>query len=67
MKMGYPTKDEEIEVLTRTQKQAPIEGLDSVISLDELVELQDQVKKRFMLITQSKTLYCRAFSLYKNP
>ncbi|GIN42300.1 MoxR family ATPase [Heyndrickxia oleronia] len=48
MKMGYPTKDEEIEVLTRTQKQAPIEGLDSVISLDELVELQDQVKEVYV-------------------
>ncbi|GIN88480.1 magnesium chelatase [Heyndrickxia sporothermodurans] len=48
MKMGYPSKNEEIEVLNRTQRQAPIEELEAVITLSELVELQDQVKEVYV-------------------
>lgn len=42
--MGYPTPKEEMEVLNRAQSAAPIEELTSVISLNELLELQEQVK-----------------------
>ncbi|MDZ5474409.1 MoxR family ATPase [Bacillus sp. 31A1R] len=45
MKMGYPDIDEEMEVLNRAQRVAPIEDLESVISLHELRELQLQVKE----------------------
>ncbi|MBT2569722.1 MoxR family ATPase [Planococcus sp. ISL-110] len=44
IKMGYPTPKEEMEVLNRAQSAAPIEELTSVISLNELLELQKQVK-----------------------
>ncbi|HLU21810.1 AAA family ATPase [Lederbergia graminis] len=44
MKMGYPSLAEEMEVLTRSQKVAPIDELEPVISLDELIELQNRVK-----------------------
>ncbi|GAB6259379.1 AAA family ATPase [Peribacillus sp. NPDC055009] len=44
MKMGYPGVEEEIEVLHRAQYTAPLEELKSVITLDELIELQDEVK-----------------------
>ncbi|MCT4480578.1 AAA family ATPase [Peribacillus sp. NPDC101481] len=44
MKMGYPGVEEEIEVLHRAQYTAPLEELESVITLDELIELQDEVK-----------------------
>lgn len=48
MKMGYPSRNEEVEVLNRTQKQAPIEDLEAVISLSELVEFQDEVREVFV-------------------
>ncbi|WP_409304003.1 AAA family ATPase [Peribacillus sp. SCS-155] len=44
IKMGYPELAEEIEVLTRAQKVPPIEELDPVITLQELRELQQEVK-----------------------
>lgn len=44
MKMGYPEVAEEIEVLHRAQYNAPIEELQSVITLEELIELQQEAK-----------------------
>ncbi|WP_425412240.1 AAA family ATPase [Neobacillus massiliamazoniensis] len=44
MKMGYPDIDEEIEVLNRAQKVPPIEELDPVIDLEELLILQKEIK-----------------------
>ncbi|MBS4220611.1 MoxR family ATPase [Bacillus sp. FJAT-49711] len=48
MKMGYPTAQEEVEVLTRSQKVPPIEELKPVISLEELRDLQQQVKETYV-------------------
>ncbi|WP_338471573.1 MoxR family ATPase [Niallia sp. XMNu-256] len=45
MKMGYPALDEEVEVLNRVERVAPIEEIQPVISLEELRNLQRQVKK----------------------
>ncbi len=45
MKMGYPDLEEEIEVLNRVEKIAPIEVIQPVISLEELRNLQKQVKQ----------------------
>ena len=42
--MGYFTHNEEIEVLKRAEKSAPIEVLSSVISLEDLIRLQKEVK-----------------------
>lgn len=44
IKMGYPTKDEEIEVLRRAEKTLPIEQINAVLTVVQLVELQRQVK-----------------------
>ncbi|MGB6408802.1 MAG: MoxR family ATPase [Planococcus donghaensis] len=44
IKMGYPSSREEMEVLNRAQVAAPIEELTSVISLEELLDLQAQVR-----------------------
>lgn len=43
LKMGYPTKMEEIEVLDRAEKAVPIDTLETVVSLEELIELQKAV------------------------
>ncbi|PJN90443.1 AAA family ATPase [Bacillus sp. mrc49] len=44
MKMGYPSAAEEIEVLQRAQYMAPLEELESVITLEELKALQAEAK-----------------------
>ncbi|MGW6383709.1 AAA family ATPase [Peribacillus butanolivorans] len=44
MKMGYPGVDEEIEVLHRAQYATPLEELESVITLEELIALQEEAK-----------------------
>lgn len=44
VKMGYPTLEEEIEVLRRAENSEPIIHLSSVITLDELRQLQEEVK-----------------------
>ncbi|MBS4175863.1 MoxR family ATPase [Bacillus sp. FJAT-49736] len=48
MKMGYPEVSEEIEILDRAEKQAPIDSLEAVISLHELRELQNEVKQVYV-------------------
>jgi MoxR-like ATPase len=44
LRMGYPTHAEEIEVLKRAEKSAPIEVLSSVMSVEDLILLQKEVK-----------------------
>ncbi|CDQ41693.1 AAA family ATPase [Virgibacillus salexigens] len=44
LKMGYPTFAEELEMLERTSGDHPIETIDAVISKDELIVIQEEVK-----------------------
>lgn len=44
LKMGYPDILDEIEVLRRAEATKPIETLTSVVTLEELIHLQQQVK-----------------------
>jgi MoxR-like ATPase len=55
MRMGYPELDEEMEVLRRAQKGAPIEILEPVVSLAELRQLMEEVKNVF--VDESITRY----------
>lgn len=48
MKMGYPTAEEELEVLSRAGERISVEDLEPVITIDELYELQNEVKKVFV-------------------
>jgi MoxR-like ATPase len=48
MQMGYPTMEEEMEVLNRAQRVAPIEELEPVISLQELKQLQLEIKNVYV-------------------
>lgn len=45
IKMGYPTKEEEIEVLRRAEKTVPIDQIDAVLTIEQLIELKRQVKE----------------------
>jgi len=45
IKMGYPTKEEEIEVLNRAERSVPIDDLFPVLTIDELNDLREQVKQ----------------------
>lgn len=45
MKMGYPTKMDEVEVLRRAEGESPFTSLQAVITVEELIEIQNQVKE----------------------
>lgn len=45
LKMGYPTPEEEFEVLNRTEKTKPISHLQAVITIGELLHLQQNVRE----------------------
>ena len=45
LKMGYPERLAEVEMLQRAEKAVPIEQLESVITLEELRELQESVSE----------------------
>ncbi|MFD1038906.1 AAA family ATPase [Virgibacillus byunsanensis] len=44
LKMGYPTYEQELEILERTSKDHPIEQITSVINKEELISIQEAVK-----------------------
>lgn len=44
LRMGYPTKVEELEVLSLAERERPIHKIKSVISKEELVELQNEMQ-----------------------
>jgi MoxR-like ATPase len=45
VKMGYPTAEEELEVLRRVEKEPPIEQLQAILTLEQLTALQKEVKE----------------------
>lgn len=48
IRLGYATKQEEIEVLDRQQFQHPIDALAQVVSVEELLEAQQAVKEIYL-------------------
>ena len=45
IRMGYPTKEEEIEVLRRAENSVPIDEISTVLTIEQLIELKRQVKE----------------------
>ncbi|SIT92798.1 AAA family ATPase [Edaphobacillus lindanitolerans] len=45
IRMGYPTREEELDVLRRSEGQAPIERIEPVLSLEELVEVRSKAEE----------------------
>ncbi|OZU87660.1 AAA family ATPase [Virgibacillus indicus] len=48
LKMGYPSFADELEMLERTSKNHPIETIDAVMSKDELLAIQEEVKEVYV-------------------
>ena len=48
IKLGYPHAEEEIRMLERQQYQHPIETLEQVVSVQELTDVQEEVKKVYV-------------------
>jgi MoxR-like ATPase len=44
IRLGYPLKHQEIDILDRQSRHHPIEDLEQVVSVEELVEAQEAVK-----------------------
>lgn len=43
--MGYPTAEEEISILDRNEYENPINNISAVLSVEDIVSLQEQVKQ----------------------
>jgi len=48
VRLGYPNATDEIEILVRQQLRHPIETLQSVINMDELMEAMEEIKKVYV-------------------
>ncbi|WP_156291035.1 AAA family ATPase [Oceanobacillus salinisoli] len=48
LKMGYPTFMEELEILERTSTNHPIEEIEAVMTRDELVAIQQEVREVYI-------------------
>jgi len=48
LELGYPLLNDEINILDRQQYQHPIQTLDQVISTEELIEAQEEIKKVYV-------------------
>ena len=46
--LGHPTPDEEVRILDAQQYVHPLEGIEQVVLVDELLEAQEQVKHVFV-------------------
>lgn len=42
--VGYPTREQELEIFGSHQRQEPIDGLEAVLSCDEVIRLQEAVR-----------------------
>lgn len=48
IQLGYPTKEEEVEILDRQQYIHPIEQLEQAVSVDELSAAQEAIKEVYL-------------------
>lgn len=48
IRLGYPTKEEEIEVLNRQKRTHPVDAIEQVVSVEELLEAQEAIKEIYV-------------------
>jgi MoxR-like ATPase len=51
IRLGYPAQEEEVEILGRQQYRHPFETLEQVVALDELQQVQEEVKDVYVSIS----------------
>ncbi len=60
--MGYPTPEEELTILGRTEKDNPVKAISSVITTDDIIDMQESVKN--IRCTESIKAYIIAICNY---
>jgi MoxR-like ATPase len=48
IRLGYPTNEEEMEILDRQRRVHPIEAIEQVVSVEELLEAQEAIKEIYV-------------------
>jgi MoxR-like ATPase len=48
IRLGYPEKEEEVDILERQQFRHPIEELEQVASVEDLIQVQEEVKSIYV-------------------
>ena len=48
IRLGYPGKEEEVDILERQQFRHPIQDLEQVVSAEELIQVQEEVKSIYV-------------------
>jgi MoxR-like ATPase len=48
LKMGYPSPEEEFEILNRAQKTKPISHLQAVLTIEDLMKLQEEAREVYV-------------------
>nr|WP_100400728.1 MoxR family ATPase [Bacillus sp. FJAT-44742] len=48
LKMGYPDYEEELEVLNRIEQGHPIEEIEPVLTIEEIIDMQNEVKEVYV-------------------
>lgn len=48
IRLGYPTKDQEMEILDRQRRRHPVDVLEQVVSVEELLEAQESIKEIYV-------------------
>ncbi|WP_202080781.1 AAA family ATPase [Caldalkalibacillus salinus] len=48
MNMGYPTQDEEVQVLSRVQEGHPVDRVEPVLTKEELIEAQQEARNVYV-------------------
>lgn len=48
LRMGYPSKAEEFEVLTLAEKERPVHAVESVITREELLDMQKEIENVYV-------------------
>lgn len=48
IRLGYPTKEQEMEILERQRRRHPVEAIEQVVSVEELLEAQEGIKEIYV-------------------
>ncbi|WP_307342036.1 AAA family ATPase [Caldalkalibacillus uzonensis] len=67
LKLGYPSKDQEVDLLVRLRAGHPIDKLEAVMSIEELVNLQEEVRKVYVEDSVARYMVALARATREHP